>query len=155
MAAKNSTKTAQTETISSAVVINISKVVMDNLTVAKDQLSKVTVDINNLENGLDLVVDLAGMIVVLSDDVDNHLVTVVKSKKSSGVDSKKQLGDLTIESLVKMLDEAITLIKGTEQFGNTRLSVRSIKQIKGSSDKIKDLASELYIQDTLYRVRNN
>ena len=155
MAAKNATKNAQTETISSAVIINISKVVMDNLPVAKDQLSKVTVDINNLENGLDLAVDLAGMIVVLSDDVDNHLVTVVKSKKSSGVDSKKQLGDLTIESLVKMLDEAIALIKGTEQFGNTRLSVRSIKQIKGSSDKIKDLASELYIQDTLYRVRNN
>lgn len=154
MAAKNATKNAQTETISSAVIINISKVVMDNLTVAKEQLSKVTVDINNLENGLDLAVDLAGMIVVLSDDVDNHLTTVVKAKKSSGIDSKKQLGDLTIPSLIIMLDEAIKLIESTEQFGNTRLSVRSIKQIKGSADKIKDIAAELFIQDTLYRVRN-
>lgn len=154
MAAKNSTKTAA-QTTQTSSIINISKVVIDNLTVAKDQLMKVTTDIALLENGMDMAVDLAGLIVVLSDDVENHLVSVVKAKKNSSVDAKTQIGELTIGSLITMVDNSIKTISSTEQFGNTRLSIRSIKQIKGSSDKIKELTAEILIQDTLYKVRNS
>ena len=154
MAAKNVASKTAAQTTQTISIINLNKMVIDNLTVAKDRLAQVTVDLEAMEC-MEIAADLATYIIVLSDDIENHLVTVVSSKKSSAVDAKMQLGDITMPSLIKMIDEAIKLIESTEQFGNTRLSVRSIKNIRASSDKIKEIAFQIFVQNTLYNVRHS
>lgn len=154
MVAKNAASKTAAQTTQTISIINLNKMVIDNLTVAKDRLAQVTVDLEAMEC-MEIAADLATYIIVLSDDIENHLVTVVSSKKSSAVDAKMQLGDITMPSLIKMIDEAIKLIESTAQFGNTRLSVRSIKNIRASSDKIKEIAFQIFVQNTLYNVRHS
>lgn len=155
MAAKKTTQNAQTQTTSTVVGINILKMVTDNLTVAKGHLESITVDLQLLDDETQIAaVSLAENIILIGNAVDNHLVTVVKSKKASGVDSKNQLGDITVELLIKKLDESIKLIESTKEFGNTVLSVQSMKSIRVASEKIKDDAGSIRIAQKLYEVRS-
>ncbi len=154
-AKKTSTVAAQTETTSTVVGINILRMVMDNLNVAKDHLANITVDLQLLDDETQIAaVSLAENIILIGNAVDNHLVTVVKSKKASGMDAKNQLGDITIELLIKKLDESVKLIESIKEFGNTVLSVQSMKSIRLASEKIKDEAGSIRIAQKLYEVRS-
>jgi len=151
--AKNVAPKAQTQTTTTVVGINISKMVMDNLRSARESIESITVDLALLDVDT-MVASLAENIIIIADDVNNHLSTVVKGKKISTADAKRQLGDITVDLLLKLLDETITLIEGTEQFGNTTLSVKSLKGIRVASEKIKDDAADLMIENKIYKVRN-
>lgn len=146
------TETVQTETTTTVVGINISKMVIDNLKGAKENIEGITTDLVLLDADT-LAAALAENIIIINDDVTNHLSTVVKGKKVSNTDAKRQLGDITIKLLVTLLDEAIMLVESTNKFGNTTLTVKSLKSIRVMSEKIKDDASELKIEETLYNVR--
>lgn len=155
MAKKVAAIEAQTETTTTVVGINILQMVMDNLTVAKDHLENITVDLQLFDADTQIAaVSLAENIILIGNSVDNHLVTVVKSKKASGVDSKQQLGDITIELLIKKLGESIALIESSKEFGNTVLSVQSMKSIRIASEKIKDDAGSIRVAERLYKIRS-
>lgn len=137
----------------SEYVISSSNLAIADLEVAKQRLTDLDISLDLLKVD-DIAATLADMIIVLSDDVENHLVTVVGQKKASGIDATTKIPDITVGYLIECLATAVDLLARLQSFGNTRLTVRNMKGIRVASEKIKELTGQLMVQSVLYKVRN-
>jgi hypothetical protein len=134
-----------------AAELNSVKVSKDDLAKAVEFLTEYHID---LENQINVGLDLAETTIALCDTLENHVLSVVSRQRTTRKNSGDLLGVITIDSLVNDIRYCENLLTKTEAFGNTRLSVKTMKTIRKDCEKIKTIALSINVEALIQSARN-
>ncbi len=155
MAAKKNSTTVAAQT-TQTTVISSTKVALKHLNNALDNLGKVTIGLDAfMDDDVEITLtELMETTFIIESSVENHASTVVSKKKTSGIDAKTDVGEVTIDVLTTSLKQSVKILQNIERFGNTQLTIRNMKSIRVDAQRVDDLAEKVYIASEMYQIRN-
>jgi len=148
MAVKKTEATVEEQQVQTK--INILSPVVKDLNAVLDYLGKVE-NVDKIEFEF---VDLMDVTVRAIEVAERFLaIKISKEKFTSSINSDVDF--TSIQGIIDVISKTSRTIAGSEQFTDTRLSIRETKTLVSSVEKLRDQAFKLYIVSETYRIQNS